>query len=129
MKIYIDEDLASGLLVRLLQKAGHDVEAPLGTGLLGRSDPVQFTYAIHESRVCLTANYRHYEELHLLVREANGDYADAMHMDMFVSLCKRSGYLFQSSEIYRGAHRVARRGLPDLSRLRLASMVRKEAFW
>jgi len=38
MKIYIDEDMAAGLLVRLLQKAGHDVESPAGTSLLGRSD-------------------------------------------------------------------------------------------
>lgn len=72
MRIYIDEDMASGLLVRLLQKAGHDVETPLGAGTLGRSDPVQFTVAIHEGRACVTANYEDYEELHWLVREAKG---------------------------------------------------------
>jgi hypothetical protein len=75
MKVYVDEDLAAGLLIRLLQNAGHDVETPSGTGLLGRSDPVQFTFAIHESRICLTANYGDYEELHLLVREARGDHS------------------------------------------------------
>jgi predicted nuclease of predicted toxin-antitoxin system len=74
MKIYVDEDMASVILVRLLQKAGHDVESPLGAGRLGRSDPVQLTFAIHESRLCLTANYDDYEELHLLVREAHGDH-------------------------------------------------------
>jgi hypothetical protein len=74
MRIYIDEDMAAGLLVRLLRKAGHDVEAPAGAGMLGRSDPVQFTFAIHDSRLCLTANYRDYEELHLLVQEARGDH-------------------------------------------------------
>jgi hypothetical protein len=26
MRIYVDEDMAAGILVRLLQKAGHDVE-------------------------------------------------------------------------------------------------------
>ncbi len=72
MRIYIDEDMAAGVLVRLLRVAGHDVEAPTGTGLLGRSDAVQLTYGIHENRVCLTANYDDYEELHLLVREAQG---------------------------------------------------------
>jgi hypothetical protein len=74
MRIYIDEDLAAGLLFRLLQKAGHDVQTAVGTGLLGRSDAIQLTFAIHESRVCLTANYDDYEELHLLVREAHGDH-------------------------------------------------------
>lgn len=72
MKIYVDEDMAAGILVRLLQKAGHDVESPVGAGRLGRSDPVQLTFAIHERRLCLTANYDDYEELHLLVREAHG---------------------------------------------------------
>jgi hypothetical protein len=75
MRVYVDEDLAAGLLIRLLKNAGHDVETPAGTGLLGRSDAVQFTFAIHESRICLTANYGDYEDLHLLVREARGDHS------------------------------------------------------
>lgn len=74
MRIYIDKDMAAGLLVRLLQNAGHDVDAPAGVVLLGRSDPVQLTFAIHESRVSLTANYDDYEELQLLVRQARGDH-------------------------------------------------------
>jgi predicted nuclease of predicted toxin-antitoxin system len=74
MRLYIDEDLAQGLLVRLLTKAGHDVEIPAKAGLLGRSDPVQFRFAIREGRVCLTANYDDYEQLHLLIREANGNH-------------------------------------------------------
>jgi hypothetical protein len=40
--------------------------------MLARSDPKQLTYAIHETRLCLTANYDDYEDLHLLVREAQG---------------------------------------------------------
>lgn len=75
MKIYVDEDLAAGLLIRLLQTAGHDVESPVVTGMLGRSDPIQFTVAISEGRICLTANYGDYEELHLLIRQANGVHA------------------------------------------------------
>jgi hypothetical protein len=74
MKIYIDEDLCDGVLVALLQKAGHDVETAVGAGRLGQSDPVQFTFAIHEWRVCLSANYDDYEELHLLVKEAKGQH-------------------------------------------------------
>lgn len=50
MKIYVDEDMAAGILVRLLQKARHDVESPIGAGRLGRSDPssspLRFTKAV-----------------------------------------------------------------------------------
>ena len=74
MRIYIDEDMAAGLVVRLLQNAGHDVETPAGLGLLGRSDAIQLTCAIHEQRACLTGNYDDFEELHWLVREANGSH-------------------------------------------------------
>jgi Domain of unknown function (DUF5615) len=70
MRIYIDEDMAAGVLVRLLQKAGHDVEIPSGAGTLGRSDPVQLTFSIHESRVCLTANYEDHSGV-LVVRHDN----------------------------------------------------------
>jgi hypothetical protein len=78
MRIYIDEDLAAGVLVRLLTAAGHDVETPASAGSLGRSDAVQLTYGIHENRVCLTGNSEDYEELHLLVREAKGAHAGIM---------------------------------------------------
>ena len=74
MRIYIDEDMAASVLVRLLQKAGHDVAIPSGAGTLGRSDAVQLTFAIRESRVCLTSNYDDYEELHWLLREAAGSH-------------------------------------------------------
>jgi hypothetical protein len=74
MRIYVDEDLSGGHLIRLLRNAGHEIETAGGAAMLGRSDPGQFTYAIHEARVCLTANYRDYEELHLLVRQAGGNH-------------------------------------------------------
>jgi predicted nuclease of predicted toxin-antitoxin system len=72
MRIYLDEDLASGLLAKLLQKAGHDVASPAGAGLLGRADAVQLACAIHENRACLSRNYEDFEELHLLIAEAQG---------------------------------------------------------
>jgi hypothetical protein len=34
---YIDEDTAARVLVRLLQKAGHDVEIPIGPKFFARS--------------------------------------------------------------------------------------------
>jgi predicted nuclease of predicted toxin-antitoxin system len=72
MRIYLDEDLASGLLTNLLQKAGHDVSTPTAIGTLGKADAVQLTCAIHEQRACLSRNYEDFEELHLLVAEAQG---------------------------------------------------------
>jgi hypothetical protein len=41
MRLYLDEDIASGALAQLLRNAGHDVQAPGDVGLLGRSNPVQ----------------------------------------------------------------------------------------
>lgn len=72
MRVYLDEDLASALLTTLLERAGHDVAVPASAGLLGRSDAVQLTYAIEDSRVSLSRNYEDFEELHLLLRQAQG---------------------------------------------------------
>jgi len=72
MRIYVDEDLASGLLATLQQKAGHDVTTPIDSGLIGRADAVQLAYSIQATRVCLSRNHRDFEELHLLVRQAQG---------------------------------------------------------
>src|SRR5205085_3596693 len=63
---------AAARLVRLLRSAGHDVDIPADAAMLNRSDPAQLRFSIHEDRVCLTANYDDYEELHVLVLEAHG---------------------------------------------------------
>jgi Domain of unknown function (DUF5615) len=78
MRIYLDEDLASGLLAQLLQKAGHDVSTPTATGTLGQADAVQLTCAIHEQRACLTRNFEDFEELHLLIAEAQGHHFEIL---------------------------------------------------
>ena len=72
MRIYLDEDLASGVLTSLLRRAGHDVATPNDASLLGRSDAVQLTCAITENRICLSRNYEDFEELHFLVDKAQG---------------------------------------------------------
>jgi predicted nuclease of predicted toxin-antitoxin system len=72
MRIYLDEDLASGLLTKLLQNAGHVVSSPAATGTVGKTDAVQLTCAVHEQRACLSRNYKDFEELHLLVAEVHG---------------------------------------------------------
>lgn len=72
MKLYIDEDSVHGLLIGLLQRAGHDVEAPSDVGLVGRSDAVNLRYSISSRRSLLTANHDDFRELHDLIRATRG---------------------------------------------------------
>ena len=72
MNLYVDEDSVHGLLVRLLQRTGHDIEVPSDVGLVGRSDPIHLRYSISAGRTLLSANHDDFEELHDLVRQAGG---------------------------------------------------------
>jgi len=72
MRLYLDDDSTKGLLVRLLNRAGHDVRVPTDIGISGKNDAVHRTHAILEGRVLLTHNYDDFEELHNLVRAAGG---------------------------------------------------------
>ena len=74
MRLNLDEDMVNALLVRLFERAGHDVETANSAGMLDRSDPVQLTHAIQGSRVCLSANYDDFEELHLLIAASQGNH-------------------------------------------------------
>jgi hypothetical protein len=72
MNVYLDDDLASRHLVRVLRQGGHDVQVPRDVQLNGRTDPVHLTYCIKYGRVILSRNYRDFELLHILVRESGG---------------------------------------------------------
>ena len=72
MKLYIDDDSAAALLVRLLQKAGHDVRIPADVANSGATDPAHLRHAIREGRTCLTRNQDDFKDLHHLVLEAQG---------------------------------------------------------
>ena len=72
MRLYLDEDSVSSLLVRLLVQAGHDVAIPADTGLAGEWDPIHLTHAIVNDRLLLTGNHDDFEDLHELVRHATG---------------------------------------------------------
>jgi hypothetical protein len=74
MRLYLDDDSASGLLVRLLRQAGHDVHVPADVGTAGENDAVHLTHATHEDRVCLSRNHDDFEELHNLIRAVGGHY-------------------------------------------------------
>ena len=58
MKIYLDDDSANGLLVRLLTKDGHEVVIPADVGRSGDKDPAHFIFAISTDRVLLTVRVR-----------------------------------------------------------------------
>jgi hypothetical protein len=75
MRIYLDEDMESRELIGALRKAGHDVQVPLEVRLTGESDAAQLTHSIHEDRVCITANGRHFKELHDLVLQSGGSHS------------------------------------------------------
>ena len=72
MRLYLDDDFADPLLVRLLRQAGHDVQTPSEAGLRGNDDAEHLTHAIDEDRICLTGNHDDFRNLHNLVMHAQG---------------------------------------------------------
>jgi hypothetical protein len=74
MRIYLDDDSVSGLLIRLLVKAGHDVQIPADVGKAGQDDPPHLVHAVREGRILLTHNHHDFENLHELVLEVGGHY-------------------------------------------------------
>jgi predicted nuclease of predicted toxin-antitoxin system len=72
MKVYLDEDIASAVLARLLRRAGHDVQLPGDANMSGQPDAVVQRHAIREGRVILSRNHADFEDLHLLILEAQG---------------------------------------------------------
>jgi Domain of unknown function (DUF5615) len=72
MRFYLDDDLASPLLARLLRNAGHEVQLPADAGMAGSEDPVHLAHAIRERRAALSRNYTDFQNLHDLVVAAQG---------------------------------------------------------
>jgi hypothetical protein len=72
MRVYLDDDSTSALLVRLLLKAGHDVRIPVEIGISGEGDAVHLMHAVLDDRVCLSHNYDDFEDLHNLVLAVRG---------------------------------------------------------
>ena len=72
MKLYLDDDSASGLMIQTLRRAGHDVRTPAEAGLVGAPDAVHFRRAIQEDRALLSRNYDDFEDLHKLIMETQG---------------------------------------------------------
>jgi hypothetical protein len=72
MRLYLDDDSARPILVRHLQRAGHDVLLPSDLGLSGSDDPVHLLHAIRQQRVFLSHNYDDFRKLHELLMEGQG---------------------------------------------------------
>jgi len=72
MLLYLDDDSNATILVKLLKKAGHDVQIPIDAGIPGVKDPVHLTHAIRANRVLLTHNHDDFKRLHALIEAAGG---------------------------------------------------------
>ncbi len=72
MLLYLDDDTVHSVLVKLLRKAGHDVQIPADVGLVGVHDPVHLTHAIRTGRVLLSHNHDDFKRLHILIQTAGG---------------------------------------------------------
>jgi predicted nuclease of predicted toxin-antitoxin system len=72
MRLYLDDDLASPQLARLLRQAGHDVQLPLDAGMRGKADSVHLAHAVRDDRTLVSRNYKDFEDLHDLVLVVRG---------------------------------------------------------
>lgn len=74
MRLYLDDNTADQMLVRLLQKVGHTVVCPTDCGLDGASDARHFEHAIRQGLVVLTFDASDFGDLHQLIVTAGGSH-------------------------------------------------------
>ena len=72
MNLYLDDDSVHGVLIRLLEGAGHDVLTPADVALVGADDSVHLTRTIFNDRVLVSHNHDDFNNLHELVAASNG---------------------------------------------------------
>jgi hypothetical protein len=72
MKLYLDDNMASGRLAALLSRAGHDVQVPADVAMAGKSDPLHLIHAVQQGHVLLSFDYADFEELYLLIVAVGG---------------------------------------------------------
>ena len=66
MRVYLDDDLDSNILFRLLSQSGHQVTSPRTIGNRGTTDEEHLKYAADNLLAMLTANSQDYVRLHQL---------------------------------------------------------------
>jgi predicted nuclease of predicted toxin-antitoxin system len=64
MRIYLDDDLDSNLLIGLLRQEGHEVISPRTAGTRGINDEEHLDFAVSRNAVLLTANALDFVLLH-----------------------------------------------------------------
>ena len=74
MNLYLDEDIGSRHLAQALGKTGHNVVLPSDAEQLGKSDILQYTYAVETGRVFVTGNHRDFQDLHDLILLCSGSH-------------------------------------------------------
>ena len=72
MRLYLDDDMASEILRRLLTQAGADVQIPADIDMSGEDDAVHLTLAIRTNRLLVSGNHNDFLKLHDLVLESRG---------------------------------------------------------
>ena len=72
MRLYLDDDSARLLLVKLLVQAGHNVQTPADANTTGVTDPEHLIHSITNDRVLLTGNHHDFSVLHDLVIRSSG---------------------------------------------------------
>src|SRR5262249_14509819 len=78
MRIYLDEHMASNILLALLRKAGHHVTRSLDVQMAGKSDAEHLLFALQQNQVLLTRDHEDFEHLHELVLGSGGHHSGIM---------------------------------------------------
>jgi hypothetical protein len=108
MRLYLDDDSVDTIPVRMLRQAGHDVQIPADVGRSGDDDPVHLTHTIREDRVLLLHNHRDFQNLHILIKQAQGH-----HPGMFaVRRDNDSRRDMRSNDIVRAIGNLLAAGVP-----------------
>jgi hypothetical protein len=72
MNLYLDDDVVSAVLIKLLRRTRHDVVTPADNGLSGSPDVRHLEFAIRSNRPVLTRNHHDFRDLHQLLATASG---------------------------------------------------------
>jgi hypothetical protein len=75
MRLYLDDDTANLLLVKLLRREGHSVLIPADFKMSGTKDPSHLRRAIREAASLMSHNYDDFQLLHELLMEGQGHHS------------------------------------------------------
>lgn len=119
-KIYLDENVASKELARLLRKCPFEVVTPVEAGLIGQDDAAHMAYAKRRGLVLLTKNPADFLELHrkdsahagiIGVYQDNHVKKDMSHQEIVAALSRltEEGFNFGGKFIVLNHYRTKRR--------------------